>query len=162
MAGFTLVELMVVVVIATVLLTIAIPAYNTSIRKSRRTEARTALLDLAGREERYYNTSSPPAYSANLSDLGYGVAGPTTTVGSGYYSVTVAVTNPAGAASTYTITAVPITADQLKDTTCLSFTLNNAGTQGATTMPTCWRGCSSIPSGTAIRRSNSVPGPTFR
>ena len=46
-AGFTLIELMVVVIIATILLSIAIPAYTSQIRKSRRTEARTAVLDLA-------------------------------------------------------------------------------------------------------------------
>jgi type IV pilus assembly protein PilE len=48
--GFTLVELMVVIVIASILMAIAIPSYKTSIRKSRRTDAKTALLDLAGRE----------------------------------------------------------------------------------------------------------------
>ena len=73
--GFTLIELMVTVAIATILISIAIPAYNTQIRKSRRTEAKTALLDLAGREERFYNTSSPPNYSSTPSDLGYGAEG---------------------------------------------------------------------------------------
>jgi len=48
--GFTLVELMVVIVIASILMAIAIPSYKNSIRKSRRTDAKTALLDLAGRE----------------------------------------------------------------------------------------------------------------
>jgi len=41
-AGFSLIELMVTVAIATILISIAIPAYNTQIRKSRRTEAKTA------------------------------------------------------------------------------------------------------------------------
>jgi Tfp pilus assembly protein PilE len=40
---------------------------------------------------------------------------------------------------TYTITAVPITADQLRDTTCLFFSVTNTGLQSATTMPTCWQ-----------------------
>jgi len=48
-AGFTLVELMIVVVIASILLAIAVPSYMTQVRESRRTEAKTALLDLAGR-----------------------------------------------------------------------------------------------------------------
>jgi type IV pilus assembly protein PilE len=139
LTGFTLIELMIVVVIASILIAIAVPSYIDKVRKSRRTEAKTALLDLAGREERFYNTGSPPAYSALLSDLGYGVAGPTTNVGSGYYQVTISLACTGGAvAPCYTLTAVPITADQLKDVTCLFFTLTNTGAQTATN-PSCWR-----------------------
>ena len=139
LAGFTLVELMIVVTIVAILAAIAIPQYNSSVRKSRRTEAKSAVLDLAGREERYFNTNN--AYSATPSDLGYGPVGATfpETIGSGYYQVTVAVTAAAPPVlPTYTITAVPITADQLKDTTCLFFSVTNTGLQSATTMPTCW------------------------
>ena len=137
--GFTLIELMIVVVIATILLSIAVPSYMQQVRQSRRTEAKTALLDLAGREERFYNTGSPPAYSALLSDLGYAVAGPTTNVGNGYYQVTISLACTGGAvAPCYTLTAVPITADQLKDVTCLFFTLTNTGAQTATN-PSCWQ-----------------------
>jgi type IV pilus assembly protein PilE len=141
-AGFTLVELMVVVVIASTLMAIAIPSYIDKVRKSRRTEAKTALLDLAGREERFFNTNN--TYSATPSDLGYGAgAAPLSmNVGNGYYKVTVAFTAPAPAANspgTYTITAVPITADQLKDTPCQVFTLNNLGVQTSSPNATqCW------------------------
>jgi type IV pilus assembly protein PilE len=72
-AGFTLIELMITVVIATVLISIAIPSYSKSIRKSRRTEAKSALLDIAGREERFFNTNNK--YSILPSDIGYGAAG---------------------------------------------------------------------------------------
>ncbi|MGA2023761.1 MAG: type IV pilin protein [Steroidobacteraceae bacterium] len=137
-AGFTLVELMVTMGIAAILAAIALPAYNTAVRKSRRTEAKTALLDLAGREERYFNTNN--AYTATPSNLGYGTGAFPMAVGSGYYTVSVAVTaGAAGVLPTYTISAVPATTDQLKDTACLSFTLTNTGLQGATTMPTCWQ-----------------------
>ena len=95
-AGFTLVELMVVLVIASVLVAIALPSYISSARKSRRTEAKTALVDLAGREERYFDTSSPPVYTIVPSQLGYGAAAFPVTVGSGYYSVTLVLTNVAG------------------------------------------------------------------
>jgi type IV pilus assembly protein PilE len=141
-AGFTLIELMVTVAIATILITIAIPAYNTQIRKSRRTEAKTALLDLAGREERLYNTSSPPNYSSTPSDLGYGAVGATfpMPVGSGYYTVTVAFTAVAvNVPGTYTITATPVVgSDQANDTQCLFFTLTNTGAQTATNA-SCWQ-----------------------
>jgi type IV pilus assembly protein PilE len=141
--GFTLVELMVTVVIAATLLSIAIPGYNTQVRKSRRTEAKTALLDLAAREERYYNMSNPPAYSALPADLGYnGVANAfPMTVGNGYYQVRInliaaAPPTPAG----YTIIAVPITADQIKDAQCQTFTLTNIGQQtSAPNTTVCWQ-----------------------
>ena len=57
MAGFTLIELMIVVVVLTLLAAIAIPTYSNQIRKSRRSEAKSALLDLAGREERFMATN---------------------------------------------------------------------------------------------------------
>jgi len=138
--GFSLIELLIVVTIVAILAAIAIPQYNTSVRKSRRTEAKSALLDLAGREERYFNTNN--AYSSTPSDLGYGPVGASfpEVIGSGYYHVTVAVTAAAPPVlPTYTITATPITTDQLKDTTCLFFTVTNTGQQTATTMPTCWQ-----------------------
>jgi type IV pilus assembly protein PilE len=138
-AGFTLIELMITVVIATVLITIAIPAYNGEIRKSRRTDAKTALLDLAGREERFYNTNN--AYSSLPSDLGYNATARAfpMPVGNGYYQVNVVVTPAAGIVGpTYTITAVPLTADQLNDTQCLLFTLTNTGAQTATNA-SCWQ-----------------------
>ena len=67
--GFTLVELMVVIVIASILMAIAIPSYKNSIRKSRRTDAKTALLDLAGREERFMSTNG--SYTTSFANLGY-------------------------------------------------------------------------------------------
>jgi type IV pilus assembly protein PilE len=139
--GFSLIELMVVIVIASTLMAIAIPGYQYEIRKSRRTEAKTALLDLAGREERFYNMSNPPSYSTLPSDLGYNATGNAfpMAVGNGYYQVTLRV----GAAApplpaTYVIRAAPITADQLKDTACLFFQVDNTGLQTATT-PSCWQ-----------------------
>ena len=140
-AGFTLIELMITVVIAALLLSIAIPSYNSQVRKSRRTEAKTALLDLAAREERYYNMSNPPGYSTLPSDLGYNAVTNSfpMNVGNGYYQVTItliaaAAPKPAG----YTVRAVPITADQLKDTTCLFFQVDNTGLQTATNT-SCWQ-----------------------
>jgi type IV pilus assembly protein PilE len=141
--GFTLVELMIVIVIASTLLAIAIPSYLDKVRKSRRVEAKTALLDLAGREERFFNTNN--TYSSTPSDLGY--AGGTVTsfpmpVASSYYQVDVAFTpvalGPPLVAPTYTITATAIN-DQLKDTQCQTFTLTNTGLQTSAPNATqCW------------------------
>jgi type IV pilus assembly protein PilE len=140
--GFTLVELMIVVVIASLLLAIAIPSYIDKVRKSRRVEAKTALLDLAGREERFFNTNN--TYSSTPSDLGYGAVSASfpMAVGSSYYNVNVTFTpvvvGPPLVAPTYTITATAIN-DQLKDTQCQTFTLTSTGLQtSAPNATACW------------------------
>jgi type IV pilus assembly protein PilE len=132
--GFTLMELMVVVVIATILLGIAIPSYMSQIRQSRRTEAKTALLDLAGREERYFSTN-PVGYTAAAANLGYTGFGAANPVGSGYYYVTVcspACAPSALAAPSYTVIATPVaTQSQANDSQCTAFAVDSAGQQYA-------------------------------
>jgi type IV pilus assembly protein PilE len=144
-AGFTLVELMAVVLIASILLSISIPLYLQQVRHGRRTDAKTAVMDLAGREERMFSTTN--AYSADPTQLGYAAVGSGATfpqiVGSGYYNINVTV--PPLAPTTYVITATAITADQLKDGACFSFSVTQTGQQsslsngGANTTSTCWQ-----------------------
>lgn len=140
--GFTLIELMVTVAIVAILATIAAETYSSQVQKSRRTDARTALLDLAGREEKLFSVSN--AYSALPSDLGYAAAGVPwpISVGSNYYQVT--VTSPdlsqPTAQNSYLITATPINA-QVSDTQCTSLSVNQTGAQtstGSATTATCW------------------------
>ncbi len=151
-AGFTLIELMITVVILSILAAIAIPAYTSEIRKSRRTEARSALLDLASREERYFSTTN--TYSDSPADLAYGAAGvtawpaaPGMPVGSGYYKVMVTVTAPNPGASppvpaAYSITATAVDM-QASDAQCQSLTVDQTGRQTATGSATantdCWQ-----------------------
>jgi type IV pilus assembly protein PilE len=148
--GFTLIELMVVVAIATILMIVAIPTYITQVRQSRRVDARTAVLDLASREERFFSTNGS-TYTAIPGSLGYTTAFPSV-VGSGYYQVTVC--SPAAAcdpnanvpaAPSYYVTAVPTAgSSQLQDTTCQTFAVDSTGTEfafnnaGANTTATCW------------------------
>jgi type IV pilus assembly protein PilE len=148
--GFTLIELVVAMVIAAILAAIAIPGYSSYVRKSRRTDAKTALLDLASLEERFFSTQN--YYSATATDLGY-TAWPAT-IGSGYYQISAPVVvaavapttlAPAGSPATFSITAVPVpTNDQAKDTQCTSFTVTSGGGQSALSgttdaTQTCWR-----------------------
>jgi type IV pilus assembly protein PilE len=142
--GFTLIELMIAMVIFALLLGISIPTYNVQVRKARRTDAKTAVLDLAGREERLYSVTN--AYSQTPSDLGYGAVGvawPAVVIGNSYYTV-----NVVAAATTFTVTATASSTDQLKDTACRTYTVNQLGVQGATNSvgatsaaitATCWR-----------------------
>jgi type IV pilus assembly protein PilE len=138
-AGFSLIELMVTVAVAATLAAIVIPTYQSQIRKSRRTEARTAVMDLATREERYYSVNND--YSSSALQLGYGAADAqinTMSVGAGYYTVTV-VANGAlpPAPATFTITATAV-GTQAKDTGCLTFTVDDKGTQTSAPAADCW------------------------
>ena len=142
--GFTLIELMVVVVIATILISLAIPNYTNYVRRSRRTEAKTLLLDLAGREETYFATNGT-AYTNVAANIGFG-PGWNLPFGSGYY--TMAVCSPAcapsaAAAPSYSLTATAV-GSQANDTQCASFSVDSTGTQwaltstGANNTTDCW------------------------
>jgi type IV pilus assembly protein PilE len=148
--GFTLVELIVAMVILATLAAIAIPSYSIYVLKSHRTEAKSALLDLASLEERYFSTAN--TYSSNPTDLGYNAAGTPFPVGSGWYNITTLTVTaalpptaliPGGTPATYTVTATAV-GQQAADTACATFSINSAGQQTATgTDPTasvdCWQ-----------------------
>ncbi|HEY8054161.1 MAG TPA: type IV pilin protein [Steroidobacteraceae bacterium] len=153
--GFSLIELMVVVAIATILFSLAVPSFMAQIRQSRRTEAKTAVLDLAGREERFFSTSGA-GYSQTPGDLGYTALG--VVVGSGYYTLRVCTpaaaacgaTAPPGtwvvpAAPSYLAVALPAAGQsQVKDTQCVGFFVDSTGKQmavdssGADATAACW------------------------
>jgi len=121
-AGFTLIELMVTILIGAILVSIAAPTYLNQIRKSRRTEAKTAILDLASREERLFSTTN--AYSADPVTLGYPAFG--VPIGGGYYKLSVVL--PSANPPTFTITATAISS-QVKDTLCAKFIVDQTGKQ---------------------------------
>ncbi len=134
-AGFTLTELMVVTVIVTILALIAIPSYNAQIRKSRRTEAKTAVLELASREEKYFSTAN--SYSTDPTQLGYSAtSGATFPQSTGeYYQIDVQVPDPgwAGTGPSFVITATPSAGSpQTADAECTSFSVSQTGAQTAT------------------------------
>jgi type IV pilus assembly protein PilE len=113
-AGFTLIELLIAMVIAGVLAMIAVPAYQDSVRKSRRSEAFSALSTLQQAQERW--RSSNPEYTATLSDLG--ASSPTP---SGYYDITLAAPTAASSAlrTGYIATATAVSGtSQASDTAC--------------------------------------------
>src|SRR5271166_5569074 len=138
--GFTLIELMITVAIVAVLATIAAAAYSRQIQQSRRTDARNALMDLAGREEKLFSTTN--AYSAAATDLGYVGVFPQA-VGSGYYTVNVLAPDPAQGVATPTTFSITATAigTQANDGAWLTLSVNQTGVQTSTgtgTVATCW------------------------
>ena len=126
--GFTLIELMIVVVIIAVLASIALPSYQNSVRKSRRTDAKVVLSGTAQQLERCLTQFG------RYDDASCGIqAGTTYNSAEGYYTVAVAIPDPAtpSVANSFRLTATP-TGAQIKDTACAAFTLNNLGVKGAT------------------------------
>jgi type IV pilus assembly protein PilE len=142
-SGFTLVELMIVVVVASILVAIAVPSYQYEVQKARRTDARNAILDIAAREERYLSVAN--SYSALPTDVGYTGGAWPQTVTNGYYSVTVTIPDPnyVGLGPSYVVTAQAIGL-QANDTACASFSVTQIGKQTALTSAlvdnstTCW------------------------
>ncbi len=139
--GFTLVELMITVVVLAIIVGIAVPSYQQQVRKSRRADARNAILDLAGREERFLSISN--SYSQTPADMGYAATFPLI-VNNGYYRLTVTVPDPNQAVTpSYIITATSF-GPQVGDADCGTFTVNQLGQQAATTSggapntATCW------------------------
>jgi type IV pilus assembly protein PilE len=148
--GFTLIELMVTLGIAAILVAIAIPSYNQYVLQGHRTDAKSALTDLASLEERYFSTQN--TYTSIPSQLGYTGGAVPFAVGSGYYNVTAITviaavpptsTTSAGTPASYSITATAI-GYQLQDTQCKTFTITSGGVQsatsstGATNTTACW------------------------
>ena len=104
LSGFTLIELLIVIAILAIIAAVAIPSYNSYVDRGKRAEARTALLDIAARQERFYSNNRQ--YTAILSDLR--MSG---TSENGYYTLSVAL-GASGTASgsntqTFRATATP-------------------------------------------------------
>ncbi len=107
-AGFTLIEVLIVVAIAGVLATIAYPSFADTLRKSRRFEGVLALAALQLAQERHHGDAA--RYADDTGSLNQPAVTP-----SGYYAV--AVTAADGNGYTATATARPGT-PQAGDTRC--------------------------------------------
>ena len=131
--GFSLIELLIVVVIVGILFAVALPSYQQYTRASKRTEAQGALLDLAARQERFVAQNN--TYSTEISaDTGLGFG--TTESSNGYYDLSAAACAGGTIATCYVLTASAKGA-QLSDTECLNITYDSAGVKGGTT-DDCW------------------------
>ncbi len=135
-AGFTLIELMIAVVIVGILLAVALPAYQNSMQKGRRSDAMSALQDAANRQEQFMLDRS--TYTKDMTDLGF--ADPFISP-EGHYSITAAKCTTGAITNCFELTATPLPASpQAKDSRCTSFILDSFGSKTATgTAKTeCW------------------------
>ncbi|CAN5248520.1 type 4a pilus minor pilin PilE [soil metagenome] len=136
--GFTLVELLFTIAIIAILCGIAIPSYNHYVHKAKRMDAKTALLDLSARLERYYTqyqtyASATLASGQKTTDILDSAVTP-----EGLYKLSITHQE----ATRFTIKATPIEGkSQAKDTTCDSFILDSLGQKSITgegDVTDCW------------------------
>ncbi len=129
-AGFTLIELMIVVAIVAILAAIAYPSYQTQIQKTRRGQAKADLVEYAQLAERFHTVNNTYVGFVLPTDRS-----PRESVGTPYYSLAL---DPVSTQSTFTIVA---TADgrQVKDS-CGDLSVNQATvkTSSKDDVASCW------------------------
>jgi type IV pilus assembly protein PilE len=141
--GFTLLELMVVVVVIGILAGIAYPSYLDSVRKARRTDAQAAITNVQIEQQklrascRFFGGTIGAASNcdatAGASTVRAAAASP-----DGWYTITLANASATG----YTVTATP-QRDQVNDdeagVACtMVLTVSAANPNGARTPAACW------------------------
>jgi type IV pilus assembly protein PilE len=128
--GFSLLELVIACAVVGILAAIAVPSYSAQMQKSRRSDAKAALLGAAGQMERYLTERGTYATAT----VGTGGVYANTSQ-NGFYSI--ALSNLT--ASTYTLRAIP-TGVQANDA-CGTMTYTEQGVKGVTgalAVDSCW------------------------
>lgn len=120
--GFTLIELMIVIAVVGILASIAYPSYQDYIRRARRIEAQSVLLDIQLLQEKY-----------RVNHISYGSLADLGTFSSDYYTFAIS----GNISSAYTISATAKSGtSQASDTGCTSMSLNQASVK---TPDNCWK-----------------------
>jgi type IV pilus assembly protein PilE len=131
--GFTLIELMIVVLIIAILAAIAYPSYINYTVQTRRSAATACMLEMSQFMERFYTT--------NMTYAGGDTARPETTCEgelSQFYTIDVAA-NPT--ATAFSVVATPLGQQLAKDTKCGTLGVDQAGRQsvsGSGSVRDCW------------------------
>jgi type IV pilus assembly protein PilE len=128
--GFSLIELMIVVLIISILATVALNSYRKYVIRANRTDAKSAMQDLAGREERFM-------YKNNTYTAGSAALNITTSFGGPNYQVTVA----SASTTAYVVQGAPLGKQLSDDKECGTMQLSSNGVvtiTGTGTVANCW------------------------
>ncbi|NLY58257.1 MAG: type IV pilin protein [Gammaproteobacteria bacterium] len=125
-AGFTLIEMLLVVVLIGILAAIALPSYQEHVRQARRTEVTAVLLETAQLLERHYARHGSYLGASAL-------AGQSPLSGAAVYLIV-----PSLAEQSFTLTATAVPGGIMAGDACAAYTLNQVN-QRTPDDPRCWR-----------------------
>ena len=141
-SGFTLIELMIVVVIVGILLLVALPGYERQTIKTKRALGKGELMGVMARQEQYFVNNR--RYATTLADLGFtnpysiDADGNRVAVNSADEIYTIAISG--ASATAFTLTATP-KKGQAKDTLCGTLQITSTGVKsesGTSNVKECW------------------------
>ena len=127
-----MVEVVIACACVAILSALAYPSYVNTVQKSRRSDAKSALVGAAGQLERYFTERN--TYTTATLGTGTNAVYPSTSL-NGYYTLTLTNTT----ATTYTLSAVP--AGQQSSDPCGTFTYTAQGAKGVSgtlAVGDCW------------------------
>ncbi|MFO1299227.1 MAG: type IV pilin protein [Burkholderiaceae bacterium] len=134
--GFTLIELMIVLVVVAVLASVAYPSYSEYVVRTKRAEGKAALLDAAQSLERQFTNYN--TYPSSLSAAGVRTHSGDSP-GKAAYTLAIAAGTTGTLASSYVLTATP--ANGHVDPKCGNLSIDQLGRKGETgslTVAECW------------------------
>lgn len=124
-AGFSLIELLIAVILIGVLMAIAIPNYTSYLERTRRSDARVALLEVAAAQERWYFENNQ--YTGTIANVWSNQVGGASVSADEYYTLSVALNGN----NRFTATATAA-GKQTGDVDCATLTIDETGNRGAT------------------------------
>ena len=134
-----MVEVLIVLVVIGILASVVLPSYQSSVRKSRRADARAALAEMGVRQEKFFAQNN--TYTTEISAEN-GLALGRTTSRALFYNLTVTACAGGAISRCYLLTATA-TGLQAADQDCFSLAMDNVGRKTAkdysdSSTPYCW------------------------
>lgn len=133
--GFTLIELLIALAVVAILVGVAVPTYQDSVRKSRRGQAKADLAEAAQAMERSYTLNNTYVVAGKTTVADYVGFGQSPQKGSKFYDLSF---DGAVAAGTFKIVAKPVAGTGQDKDDCGTLSIDNTGKKEPATPEKCW------------------------